>query len=149
MIPDKEYSFISAGADDIKIWSCPEGKFYRSIKGSEGIINSIALNRDGVFVSGGEDGKLFFWDYDTGEIFQKIKVPIQPGSMECETQIFDCKFDITETRLITGSCDKTIKMFKQIDEEEDDDENEEDNKYSNKYKLNLDENEEEDESDNE
>ena len=154
LIPDKEYSFISAGADDIKIWSCPEGKYIRSIKGGEGIINSIALNRDGVFVSGGEDGKLFFWDYDKGEIFQKIKVPIQPGSMECETQIFDCKFDMTDTRLITAGCDKTIKMFKQIDEDkeyEDDEEEEEENKEDyyfnskNKYGINLDENDDEDE----
>ena len=156
LIPDKEYSFISAGADDIKIWSCPEGKYIRSIKGGDGIINSIALNRDGVFVCGGEDGKLFFWDYEKGEIFQKIKVPIQPGSMECETQIFDCKFDMTDTRLITAGCDKTIKMFKQIDEEklyedeeeEEDEENKED--YNDKkYGFNLDENEDEDESDNE
>ena len=151
LIPEKEYSFISAAADDIKIWSCPDGKFVRSIKGGEGIINTIALNRDGVFVSGGEDGKLYFWDYDKGEIFQKIKVPIQPGSMECETQIFDCKFDMTDTRLITASCDKTIKMFKQVDEEEeyDEEEEEEDSKNKNRKGINLDENEEEDESDDE
>ena len=153
LIPDKEYSFITAGADDIKVWSCPEGKFIRSIKGSEGIVNSIAMNQDGVFVSGGEDGKLFFWDYDTGEIFQKIKVPIQPGSLECETQIFNCRFDMTETRLITAGCDKTIKMFKQVDEEEyyDDEEENENEKYKNKYKygINLEENDDEDEDESE
>jgi pleiotropic regulator 1 len=60
LMPDKEYSFISAGADDIKTWSCPEGKYIRIIKENEGIINSISLNQDGVFVSGGEDVKLFF-----------------------------------------------------------------------------------------
>ena len=159
LIPEKEYSFISAGADDMKVWSCPEGKFIRSIKGGEGIINSIALNRDGVFVSGGEDGKLFFWDYDKGEIFQKIKVPIQPGSMECETQIFDCKFDKTDTRLITAGCDKTIKMFKQIDEdeqygdeeEEEDEDNKEDYNANNKYRhgINLNENDDEEEGESE
>ena len=154
LVPEKEYSFITAGADDIKIWSCPDGKYIRSIKGGEGIINSITLNRDGVFVSGGEDGKIFFWDYDTGEIFQKLKVPIQPGSMECEAQIFDCKFDMTDTRLITAGCDKTIKMFKQVDEEElyDDEEEEdevEDFKYKNKYGINLDENEDEGQSEDE
>lgn len=150
LIPDNEYSFITAGADDIKIWSCPEGKYVRSIKGAEGIINSIALNRDGVFVCGGEDGKLYFWDYDKGEIFQKIKAPIQPGSLECEAQIFDIKFDMTDTRLITAGCDKTIKMFKHVDEEELYDEEEEDEledfKYKNKYGINLDENEDEGES---
>jgi len=120
MIPKKEYSFISAGADDIKIWSCPDGKYIRSMSDMNCIVNCVALNQDGVFVSGGEDGKLFFWDYDTGEVFQKIKTPIQPGSMECESQIFDCIFDRTETILIITGCDKTIKMFKQVDEKDDD-----------------------------
>ena len=109
------------------------------------IINSIALNQDGVFVSGGEDGKLFFWDYDTGEIFQKIKIPIQPGSMESETQIFDCRFDMTETRLITAGCDKTIKMFKQINEEEEYDDEEDKNKKQFKHGINLNENAEDEE----
>ena len=133
LIPKKEYSFISAAADDIKIWSCPEGKYVRSIKDLEkdsgqGIVNCLALNDEGVLVSGGEDGKLFFWDYDSGEIFQKIKTPIQPGSLECESQIFDCIFDMTETRLITTGCDKTIKMFKKVDEEDNYSEDEEDKK---------------------
>ena len=126
LIPKNEYSFISAAADDIKIWSCPEGKYMRSLEDKElevghgqGIVNCLALNSDGVLVSGGEEGKLYFWDYESGEIFQKIKTPLQPGSLECESQIFDCIFDMTETRLIITGCDKTIKMFKQIDEEED------------------------------
>ena len=148
LIPQKEYSFISAGADDIKIWACPEGKYIRSLTDKEleeghgqGIVNCLALNNEGVLVSGGEEGKLYFWDYESGEIFQKIKTPIQPGSLECESQIFDCIFDRTETRLITTGCDKTIKMFKQIDEEEDDysgDENDDnDNDEDKIYKENI------------
>lgn len=156
LIPENEYSFVSAGADDIKIWSCPDGKYIRSIKGTEGIINTIALSSEGTFVVGGEDGKLNFYDYDTGEIFQKIKTPIQPGSMECETQIFDAKFDMTEKRLIVASCDKTIKMFKELDEEEEneeeeeDEEEEDDKKYNNKKSgINLQEDNGSDDSENE
>ena len=171
LIPKKEYSFLSAAADDIKVWSCPEGKFVRNLRigdvdiGHEmGIVNCLALNEDGVLVGGGEDGKLFFWDYESGEIFQKIKTPIQPGSMECESQIFDCIFDMTETRLITTGCDKTIKMFKQIDEEDDDDYSSDDedkknevknedinnNKYKKeKYQINLNEDDDEEESEDE
>ena len=144
LIPNKEYSFISAAADDIKVWSCPEGKYIRSFTDKEleeghgqGIVNCLALNNDGVLVSGGEEGKLYFWDYESGEIFQKIKTPIQPGSLECESQIFDCIFDRTETRLIITGCDKTIKMFKQVDEKDDDysyDENDEEDK---KYNENI------------
>ena len=127
-----------------------------------GIVNCLALNDEGILVCGGEDGKLFFWDYESGEIFQKIKTPIQPGSMECESQIFDCIFDMTETRLITTGCDKTIKMFKQVDEEEEeyssdsdkekdsDENNRNNNKYKkNKYQINLNENDDEEESEDE
>ena len=169
LIPKNEYSFLSAAADDIKVWSCPEGKFIRDIRdgnveiGKEmGIVNCLALNDEGILVCGGEDGKLFFWDYESGEIFQKIKTPIQPGSMECESQIFDCIFDMTETRLITTGCDKTIKMFKQVDEEEeeyssDNDEEKDSDEYNknnnkkkkNKYQINLNENDDEEESEDE
>ena len=171
LIPKNEYSFVSAAADDIKVWSCPEGKYIRSINDEysnnnnnnieayeNGIVNCLALNDEGVMVSGGEDGKLFFWDYKNGEIFQKIKTPIQPGSLECESQIFDCIFDMTETRLITTGCDKTIKMFKQVDEEEDySSDNDDDSKKINneenyikeknkKYQINLNEDDDEEES---
>ena len=142
---------------------CPQGKYIRSFEDKElevghgqGIVNCLALNSDGVLVSGGEEGKLYFWDYDTGEIFQKIKTPIQPGSLECESQIFDCLFDMTETRLIVTGCDKTIKMFKQVDEEEDfsDEEeskdlNEKDNDIKNRLNKEINLNEDDDEEDSE
>lgn len=139
VIPEEEYSFISAGADDIKVWKCPEGKYLRSLSADQGIINSVDINKDGILVSGGEYGNLFFWDYYKGEMFQKINTPAQPGSLECESQIFGVKFDMTSTRLITVGCDKTIKMWKQEDEEDDLYEN------NNKRIINLDEKEESEE----
>lgn len=120
LIPENNYSFISGGSDNIKEWSCPEGDFLRNIVKREDrseILNSIALNEDGVLVSGGEDGKLCFFDYESGQCFQDIQVPVQPGSLECESGIFDIKFDKTSTRMITAGCDKTIKMWKEEDEE--------------------------------
>ena len=76
--------------------------------------------------------------------------------MECESQIVDCIFDMTETRLITTGCDKTIKMFKQVDEEEDfsDEEdskdlNEKDNYIKNKLNKGINLNEDDDEEDSE
>lgn len=124
IIPEEEYSFISGGCDSIKVWRCPEGEYVRTIQGknndsTKGILNSIALNKDGVFVSAGEEGILRFYDYESGEEFQQYKVPVHPGSLDCECGIFSIKFDITSTRMITAGCDKTIKMWK---EEEDDNE---------------------------
>ena len=118
LIPEQEYSFVSAGADGIKIYKCPEGKYLRSLTEEQGIINTMDINKDGILVSGGEYGSLCFWDYFKGELFQKINAPAQPGSLECESQIFGAKFDMTSTRVITGGCDKTIKMWKQEEKKE-------------------------------
>lgn len=43
------------------------------------VINSVAVNEDGVFASCADDGSLHFSDYKTGYNFQKIKSIAQPG----------------------------------------------------------------------
>ena len=112
IIPDFEYSFISGGCDCIRIWKCPNGNLIRNLRGSDGILNGLDLG-DNILVSGGEDGWVRFWDYDTGDVFQKILVPVQPGSLSSESGIFDIKFDKTKSRIIMACCDKTIKMWKE------------------------------------
>ena len=37
------------------------------------------MNRDGVLVSGADNGTLYFWDWRTGYNFQKLQAPVQPG----------------------------------------------------------------------
>ena len=109
----EDYSFITGGCDNIKVWKFPEGKFLRNISGHNAIVNSVALNKDGVLVSGGDNGSLNFWDYKSGVNFQTIDSKVQPGSLSCEAGIFAIKFDHSSTRMITGECDKTIKMWKE------------------------------------
>jgi pleiotropic regulator 1 len=131
VIPEHEYTFISGGCDNIKVFKCPEGEFIRNLSGHSGIINSIALNSDGVLVSAAEDGSLYMWDYDSGNNFQVVNVPVQPGSLECESGIFDVKFDKTSTRMITAGCDKTIKMWKEeIEDDNGDNEDVDMNEYN-------------------
>lgn len=50
-----EYSFAtaSAGGNNIKKWACPNGTFVHNFSGHDAIINSISVNPDGVFFSGG------------------------------------------------------------------------------------------------
>lgn len=112
VIPDFEYSFISAGCDCIRIWECPNGNLIRNLRGCDGILNGLDLG-DNVLVSGGDDGWVRFWDYEKGEVFQKVLVPVQPGSLSSENGIFDIKFDKTKSRIIMACCDKTIKMWKE------------------------------------
>lgn len=51
-----EYSFASgsAGGNNIKKWKCPEGAFVFNFSGHDAIINTMSVNAEGVFFSGGE-----------------------------------------------------------------------------------------------
>ncbi|CAG9313793.1 unnamed protein product [Blepharisma stoltei] len=109
----EDYAFISAAADNLKLWKCPEGEFLRNFPGNGSIINDIAINEDNVLVTGGDDGVLSFWDYSSGYNFQNIQTQVQPGSLSCEAGIFATCFDRSGLRLITAECDKTIKIYKE------------------------------------
>jgi len=77
----------------------------------------MALNDDGVLVSGGDNGSLNFWDYKTGHCFQETSTVAQPGSLaDAENGIFASQFDLTGTRLVTCEADKTVKIWKQEDD---------------------------------
>lgn len=51
-----EYSFASgsSGGNNIKKWACPDGTFVHNFSGHDAIINTVNVNQDGVFFSGGE-----------------------------------------------------------------------------------------------
>ncbi|GEM08859.1 pre-mRNA-splicing factor PRP46 [Rhodotorula toruloides] len=108
-----EYSFAtaSAGGNNIKKWACPNGTFVHNFSGHDAIINSISVNPDGVFFSGGDNGSMTWWDWKTGLPFQADQDKPQPGSLDAEAGIFCSTFDQTGTRLITGGADKTIKIY--------------------------------------
>lgn len=114
-----EYSFVTCGADRIKVWRSPLGAFERNIEGQNAIPNCCAVRSDGdksSLVVGTNNGQLHFWDWPSGYKYQTLQSKVQPGSLESENGIFCCAFDRSETRLITGECDKTIKVWT-IDEE--------------------------------
>jgi len=84
----------------IKKWKCPEGIFVHNFSGHEAIINTLAMNEEGVMFSGGkskrdsvsyradefaaDNGSLTLWDYATGLPFQHLKDIPQPGSLDAE-----------------------------------------------------------------
>lgn len=110
------YMFASASPDNIKQWRCPEGNFIQNLNGHNAIVNSMAVNPEGVLVSGGDNGTMFFWDWRTGYNFQRFQAAVQPGSMDSEAGIFAMTFDMSGSRLITTEADKTIKIYKEDDE---------------------------------
>ena len=73
----------------------------------------MAVNPDGVLVSGADNGTLHLWDWRTGYNFQRLQAPVQPGSLDSEAGIFAMTFDQSGTRLITCEADKTIKLYKE------------------------------------
>lgn len=64
-----EYTFASAAPDNIKVWKCPEGIFLRNMSGHNAIVNTIALSKDNVAISGADNGSLCFWDWKSGYNF--------------------------------------------------------------------------------
>lgn len=111
-----EFSFASASADSIKTWSFPRGDLLRNLKGHQGLVNALAVNHDGVLVSGGDDGIMRFWDYSSAYCFQETRTKVQPGSMDNEAGVFAMSFDRSGSRLITCETDKTVKIWRENEE---------------------------------
>lgn len=72
----EEYSFASAGSDKIRFWKLPEGDQLRTAADHNAVINTLALNKDNVMVSGGDNGSLYFFDWASGHNFQQIKTTV-------------------------------------------------------------------------
>ncbi|CAI8025060.1 Pleiotropic regulator 1, partial [Geodia barretti] len=113
--PFLRFCFASGSPDNIKIWKLPDGNFLQNFTGHQSIVNTLAINSDGVLVSGGDNGSLHFWDWKTGYNFQKHQTTVQPGSLDSEAGIFKCLFDVSGCRLLTAEADKTIKIYKEDD----------------------------------
>ncbi|KAA3485288.1 protein pleiotropic regulatory locus 1-like [Gossypium australe] len=110
----KEHSFASASADNIKKFSLPKGEFlHNMLSQQKTIINTMAVNEDGVMATGGDNGSLWFWDWRSGHNFQQAQTIVQPGSLDSEAGIYALSYDVTGTRLISCEADKTIKMWKE------------------------------------
>ena len=110
---NNEYTYLSAAADNVKVWKCPQSIFLRNFnKRPNSIIETIKMNQDNIVVTGHQNGILKFWDYKSGYNYQTINIKPQPGSLQSENGVNQCTFDVTGMRLITVETDKTIKMWK-------------------------------------
>lgn len=105
-----EFTFASGSTGSIKQWKCPEGAFMQNFEGHNAIINTMSVNRDNVFFSGGDNGSMSFWDWKSGYRFQALDTTAQPGSLDAESGIMSSTFDLSGTRLICGEADKTSKF---------------------------------------
>lgn len=111
----REFSMVSASVNSIKKWQCRDGKFLKNFEGHNSVINTLAINEDGVLFSGGDNGSMAFWDYNTGHCFQQTQTIVQPGSLDNEAGICASGFDKSGSVLVTCENDKTIKIWKEND----------------------------------
>lgn len=92
--------FASASPDNIKQWKCPEGSFIQNLSGHNAIVNCLAVNPEGVLVSGADNGTLYCWDWRTGYNFQRLQV-----STMWQTFILSSNCDfLCTSRTLTASC---------------------------------------------
>lgn len=112
-----EYTFVSCASDNNKVWKMPNGKFERNIAGSGSIVNSCVIRPSeagsSVLITAQDNGQLNFWDWRSGHKFQTHETIPQPGSMSSENGVFSLCLDMSGSRLLTGECDKTIKIYKE------------------------------------
>lgn len=109
----REHTFVSGASDNIKKWLLPDGKFLHNMSGHNAIINTLALNQEGVLISGADNGSLCAWDWKTGYKYQNFQSAVQPGSLDSEAGILASAFDLSGSRLITVEVDKSIKVWKE------------------------------------
>ncbi|KXX75191.1 Pre-mRNA-splicing factor prp46 [Madurella mycetomatis] len=108
-----EFTFATGSTSSIKQWKCPEGAFMQNFEGHNAIINTLSVNDQNVFFSGGDNGSMSFWDWKSGYRFQALDTTAQPGSLDAESGIMSSIFDVSGSRLICGEADKTIKIWKE------------------------------------
>ena len=66
--PDQSQVLTVGNDKKITYWEAVDGVEVRMLDGSDGEINTIAINKSGeYFVTGGEDKILKIWEYDTGD----------------------------------------------------------------------------------
>jgi pleiotropic regulator 1 len=105
-----EFTFATGSTNSIKQWKCPEGAFMQNFEGHNAIINTMSVNSENVFFSGGDNGSMSFWDWKSGYRFQALDTTAQPGSLDAESGIMSSTFDLSGSRLICGEADKTSKL---------------------------------------
>jgi len=112
-----DYCFVSCSSDHNKVWKCPRGQFERNLGGHGAIVNGCAIKEaergSSILAVGTDNGYLHFWDWRSGYKYQSLHGIPQPGSMSAENGIFDIKLDQSGSRLITGECDKTVKIYRE------------------------------------
>lgn len=98
----------------INEWVLPSGDLLDSFGARDpdktNIINTLAVNpASNELFAGFSDGRIQFYDYQTGQLSHQTSSTPAPGSET--SSIYTSAFDMLGLRLITGESDKSIKIW--------------------------------------
>lgn len=97
----------------INEWVLPQGDLLDSFGAKNAdinIINTLSVNApSNELFAGYTDGRMEFYDYQTGKLTQETVSPASAGSDE--STIYTSAFDMLGLRLLTGESDKSIKIW--------------------------------------
>lgn len=99
-------------AGNIKQWLLPGGQLLHAFGSSNdiNIINTMAINpASNELFAGFSDGRMHFYDYETGNLLQSAQSTPAPGTDT--STIYTSAFDMLGLRLIVGESDKSIKIW--------------------------------------
>ncbi|XP_068673004.1 WD repeat-containing protein 5-like isoform X1 [Montipora foliosa] len=108
--PNGKYLLVSTHDSVMKLWDYKMGQG-RVLKTYQGHINKdycvmgcfSTVNRKWV-ISGSEDGHIFIWDLNTGEVVEKLVGHTGP--------VLTCDAHPSQQIIVSGSLDKTIKIWR-------------------------------------
>ncbi|MCI0563864.1 MAG: TIR domain-containing protein [Nitrososphaera sp.] len=72
--PDTTQVVSSDFAGNITISDALDGKTIRTITHNDASVGALAINKDGLIASGGDDGKVKLWDLNTGDLKKELEV---------------------------------------------------------------------------
>lgn len=111
-----ELTMVSADSSgSINQWVLPRGQLLNSFGETDdsadaNIINTLAINPgSNELFAGFSDGRMKFFDYESGHVVQETASIPAPGS--ATSTIYTSAFDMLGMRLITGESDKSIKIW--------------------------------------
>lgn len=78
--PKEKGSLASVSVDSVKKFGLPSGDLLHSVLGQQKTtVNSMGVNEDGVLATAGDDGSLWFWEWESGRNLQREQTVAQPG----------------------------------------------------------------------
>jgi pleiotropic regulator 1 len=125
-LDSERQELVTSSSDGLKKFALPDCEYLQELQFWDGhnvveegnlIVNTVAQSNEGVLFAGCDNGKFAFWDWDSGVMFQNdIQTPVS-GSLASESGILCSTFDHTGDRLITGNIDKSVRVWKKVDNE--------------------------------